>query len=62
MDINICKNILHTYRVDADFSAKAKAQTLHDGTTAVIAIIHQNRVIVGNGSAVAFHLSVLSFT
>eukprot|EP01036_Dinobryon_divergens_P022153 gene22153-30389_t len=36
------------FKVDADFSAKAKAQTLHDGTTAVIAIIHQNRVIVGN--------------
>ena len=46
--------LIHTtsscIRIDADFSAKAKAQTLTDGTTAVIAIIHQNRVIVGNGT------------
>ena len=36
-------------RVDAEFSAKAKIQMLTDGTTAVVAVIHDGKIFVGNG-------------
>ena len=35
-------------KVDADFSAKAKLQMLSDGSTAVVALIHDHRVYVAN--------------
>ena len=37
------------FRIDADFSAKARVQMLSDGSTAVVAIIHGKKVYVGNG-------------
>lgn len=37
------------FKVDADFSKVAKAQTLTDGTTAVVAIIANKKVYIANG-------------
>ncbi len=42
-------------RVDAEFSAKARHQMLTDGTTAVVAIIQDSKIYVGNGTF-ALHL------
>jgi hypothetical protein len=36
-------------RVDAEFSAKARIQMMTDGTTAVVAVVHDGKVYVGNG-------------
>ncbi len=35
--------------MDAEFSAKARTQMLTDGTTAVVAIIQDSKIYVGNG-------------
>lgn len=44
-----CAHVTHPPRVDAEFSAKAKIQMLTDGTTAVVAVIHDGKIFVGNG-------------
>jgi len=36
------------FKIDAEFSAKAKIQMLADGTTATVAIIHEGKIFVGN--------------
>lgn len=35
-------------KVDSEFSGKAKAQTLNDGTTAIVAAFHAGKIYVGN--------------
>ena len=37
-------------RVDAEFSAKARIQMLADGSTAIVAVIHESKIFVGNGT------------
>eukprot|EP01038_Epipyxis_sp_PR26KG_P008457 gene8457-11435_t len=36
------------FKIDADFSAKARVQMLSDGSTAVVAIVHGGKIYVGN--------------
>ncbi|KAJ1431864.1 phosphatase 2C-like domain-containing protein [Ochromonadaceae sp. CCMP2298] len=36
------------FKVDSEFSAKARLQMLTDGTTSTVAIIHDGRIFVGN--------------
>lgn len=36
-------------RVDAEFSGKARAQMLNDGTTAIVAAFHGGKIYVANG-------------
>ncbi len=36
------------YRVDADFSLKARSQLLNDGSTAVVGIIDKEKIYVAN--------------
>lgn len=38
-------------RVDAEFSSKARIQMLTDGTTAIVAVIQDSKVYVGNGKS-----------
>lgn len=45
--INNYKYLNH-FRVDAEFSAKAKIQMLTDGTTAIVAVIHDGKIYVAN--------------
>jgi hypothetical protein len=50
--------LLNSYRVDSEFSGRARAQMLNDGCTAVIAAVHNGKIIVGNGD-IHFFLLVL---
>jgi hypothetical protein len=43
--------------VDKDFSARARVQMLTDGTTSIVAIIHDKKIFVGNGSS--YNLSLV---
>lgn len=35
--------------MDKEFSAKARSQMLTDGTTAIVATIHDKKIFIGNG-------------
>lgn len=43
--------VINFIRVDSEFSGKAKAQTLNDGTTAIVAAFHAGKIYVGNGKS-----------
>ncbi len=40
-------------RVDKEFSAKARTQMLTDGTTSIVAIIHDKKIFIGNGTFIS---------
>lgn len=45
--------------MDAEFSAKARVQMMTDGTTALVAVLHEGKVYVGNGTPSTAHCYVI---
>ncbi len=53
---------MHTQRVDKEFSTKARSQMLTDGTTSIVAIIHDKKIFIGNGDLFCYYWFVAIIT